>query len=174
MSTWPGAWQHDRSAVVIGSFSKYFSMTGWRIGWLLVPGDLIDVIDALAGNLAICPPALAQYAALAAFESYAECDGHVTRYAVNRDLLLDGLRRLGIDRLAPADGAFYVYADISHLTHDSPAFCARLLAEAGVAAAPGTDFDPIDGHRFLRLSFAGATSTIAGAVTALESFLAGR
>jgi len=168
------SWATDRSGFVVNSFSKYFSMTGWRIGWLLVPGDLMDVIDALAGNLAICPPALAQYAALAAFESYAECDGHVTRYAVNRDLLLDGLRRLGIDRLAPADGAFYVYADISHLTHDSPAFCARLLAEAGVAAAPGTDFDPIDGHRFLRLSFAGATSTIAGAVTALESFLAGR
>ncbi len=168
------SWETDRSGIVVNSFSKYFSMTGWRIGWLLVPRDLADVVDALAGNLAICPPALAQFAALAAFESYAECDGHVTRYAVNRDLLLKGLRRLGFERLAPADGAFYVYADISHLTEDSLGFCARLLAETGVAAAPGTDFDVIDGHRFLRLSFAGATATVTGALGALEGFLAGR
>jgi len=168
------SWETDRSGVVVNSFSKYFSMTGWRIGWLLVPRDLSDVVDALAGNLAICPPALAQYAALAAFDSYAECDGHVTRYAVNRELLLTGLRRLGFDRLAPADGAFYVYADISHLTDDSTAFCARLLAETGVAAAPGADFDVLDGHRFLRLSFAGATSTVNGALGALEQFLATR
>jgi aspartate/methionine/tyrosine aminotransferase len=165
------SWQTDRSGVVVNSFSKYFSMTGWRIGWLLVPDDLVGVVDALAGNLAICPPAPAQYAAVAAFEGYAECDGHVRRYAHNRGLLLNGLRRLGIDRLAPADGAFYVYADIGHLTADSADFCARLLAQAGVAAAPGIDFDVVDGHRFIRFSFAGSTESIEGALDALAGFL---
>ncbi|MFN8198639.1 MAG: aminotransferase class I/II-fold pyridoxal phosphate-dependent enzyme [Nakamurella multipartita] len=167
------SWQTDRHGIVVNSFSKYFSMTGWRIGWLLVPDDLVEVVDALAGNLAICPPAPAQYAAMAAFEAYAECDGHVQRYAQHRDLLLGGLRRLGFDRLAPADGAFYVYADIGDLTSDSTAFCARLLAEAGIAAAPGVDFDVVDGHRFLRFSFAGSMRTIEGALDALERFLAG-
>ena len=165
------SWQTDRSGFVVNSFSKYFSMTGWRIGWLLVPDDLVDVVDALAGNLAICPPVPAQYAAVAAFDGYAECDAHVQRYAHNRELLLDGLRRLGIDRRAPADGAFYVYADIRHLTDDSAGFCARLLAQAGVAAAPGIDFDVVDGHRFIRFSFAGSTATIEGALAALERFL---
>ena len=147
-------------------------MTGWRIGWLLMPDDLADPVDALAGNLAICPPALAQHAAVSAFDAYDECDGHVARYAVNRRLLLDGLRTLGIDRVAPADGAFYVYADVSHLTDDSQAFCATLLDQTGVAVAPGIDFDPVAGHRSLRLSFAGAESTITGALRALEGFLA--
>jgi aspartate/methionine/tyrosine aminotransferase len=128
----------------------------------------------LGGNLAICPPAPAQYAALGAFDAYDECDGHVVRYAENRKLLLNGLRRLGIDRLAPADGAFYVYADISHLTDDSAAFGAELLDRTGIAAAPGIDFDQVDGHRFLRFSFAGSTRTVTGALTALEEFLAHR
>ena len=165
------SWSTDRSGFVVNSFSKYFSMTGWRIGWLLVPRDLSQVLDALAGNLAICPPAPAQHAALAAFDAYAECDGHVVRYAQNRGLLLNGLRRLGIDRLAPADGAFYVYADIAHLTDDSTAFCARLLDSAGVAAAPGVDFDPVDGRHSIRFSFAGSATTITGALDALEGFL---
>jgi len=165
------AWSTDRSGFVVNSFSKYFSMTGWRIGWMLVPDDLADSVDALAGNLAICPPAPAQYAAISAFEAYDECDGHVARYAINRGLLLDGLRNLGIDRLAPADGAFYVYADVSHLTDDSQTFCTRLLDEAGVAVAPGIDFDPVDGHRSLRMSFAGATSAITGGLQALAEFL---
>jgi aspartate/methionine/tyrosine aminotransferase len=168
------SWQTDRSGFVVNSFSKYFSMTGWRIGWLLVPRDLAEVVDALGGNLAICPPAPAQYAALGAFDAYDECDGHVVRYAENRKLLLNGLRRLGIDRLAPADGAFYVYADISHLTDDSAAFGAELLDRTGIAAAPGIDFDQVDGHRFLRFSFAGSTRTVTGALTALEEFLAHR
>lgn len=166
------SWQTDRRGIVVNSFSKYFSMTGWRIGWLLVPDDLVDVVDALAGNLAICPPAPAQYAALAAFDAYPECDAHVQRYAHNRGVLLNGLRRLGIDRLAPADGAFYVYADIGHLTDDSIDFGARLLDRAGIAAAPGVDFDVIDGHRSIRFSFAGSTATIEGALDALERFLA--
>ncbi len=165
------AWSTDRSGFVINSFSKYFSMTGWRIGWMLVPDDLADPVDALAGNMAICPPALAQYAAVSAFDAYDECDGHVARYAENRTVLLDGLRQLGIDRLAPADGAFYVYADVSHLTDDSQLFCARLLDEAGVAVAPGIDFDQIDGHRALRMSFAGSMSTVTGGLHALGEFL---
>ena len=111
------AWATSREAIVVNSFSKYFSMTGWRLGWLLVPPRLLRAVDCLAGNFTVCPPALPQLAALGAFtaESYAEADAHVTRYGVNRDLLLDGLTRLGITRLAPADGAFYVYADVSHL-----------------------------------------------------------
>lgn len=165
------SWSTDRSGLVINSFSKYFSMTGWRIGWMLVPEDLADPIDALAGNLAICPPALAQYAAISAFQAYDECDGHVTRYAVNRALLVDGLRALGIAKLAPADGAFYVYADVSHLTDDAESFCARLLDEAGVAVAPGVDFDQIDGRRSLRISFAGSTPTITAGLEAFGEFL---
>ena len=125
------AWETSREAVVFSSFSKYFSMTGWRIGWMLVPPRLRRPVDVLTGNFTICPPAIAQHAAIAAFDdaSYAELDGHVARYAGNRALLLDGLPRLGIDRLAPADGAFYVYADVGHLTDDSMAFCHALLAE---------------------------------------------
>ena len=156
------AWHTSRTGVVFGSFSKYFSMTGWRLGWMLVPEDLRRPVDVLTGNFTICPPALAQYAAIAAFtpESYAELDGHVERYAGNRALLLDGLPQLGIDRLAPADGAFYVYADIGHLTDDSYAWCLRLLDETGVATAPGIDFDTRRGHEFVRLSFAGSAEEI--------------
>ena len=172
------AWATDRSGFVVNSFSKYFSMTGWRIGWMLVPADLAEPVDALAGNLAICPPAPAQYAALAAFDAYDECDGHVVRYAANRDLLVAGLRELGIDRLAPADGAFYLYADVSHLTSgavpDSEALCWDLLHRAGVATAPGRDFDPVDGHRYLRMSFAGSAETLRGALEALGEYLAAR
>ena len=165
------SWTTDRHGFVVNSFSKYFSMTGWRIGWMLVPADLADAVDALAGNMAICPPALAQYAAISAFEAYDECDGHVARYAENRRLLLDGLTELGITRLAPADGAFYVYADISHLTDDAQAFGVRLLDEVGVAVAPGIDFDQIDGQRSMRMSFAGSRTTITGGLQALGEFL---
>ena len=138
---------------------------------MLVPDDLIDAVDTLAGNLAICPPAPAQYAALGAFDAYDECDGHVARYAANRELLLTGLAELGIDKLAPADGAFYVYADIAHLSDDSTSYCDRLLAETGIAAAPGIDFDPVDGRHHLRMSFAGSTSTVVGALDALARYL---
>jgi aspartate/methionine/tyrosine aminotransferase len=167
------AWETSREAVVFNSFSKYFSMTGWRIGWMLVPERLRRPVDVLTGNFTICPPVLSQYAAVAAFteESYAECDGHVARYAENRRLLLEGLPRLGIDRLAPADGAFYVYADMGHLTDDSMAFCHRLLAETGIATAPGIDFDTTVGNRFVRLSFAGAPAEISEALQRLERWL---
>ena len=118
------AWETIREAIVFSSFSKYFSMTGWRIGWMLVPERLRRAVDILTGNFTICPPVIAQWACVAAFTeaSYAELDAHVERYAGNRRLLLDGLASLGIDRLAPADGAFYVYADVGHLTDDSMAF----------------------------------------------------
>jgi aspartate/methionine/tyrosine aminotransferase len=167
------AWSTSREAIVVNSFSKYFSMTGWRLGWLLVPERLRRAVDRLTGNFTICPPALAQHAAVAAFtpEGYAEADGHVARYAANRALLLDGLTGLGIDRLAPADGAFYVYADVSHLTGDTMTWTYRLLAETGVAVAPGVDFDPVDGHRWVRFSFAGATDDVTGALQRLEAWL---
>lgn len=156
------AWGTSREAIVFSSFSKYFSMTGWRIGWMLVPERLRRAVDILTGNFTICPPTIAQWACVAAFTeaSYAELDSHVARYAGNRRLLLDGLATLGIDRLAPADGAFYVYADVGHLTEDSMAFSRRLLAETGVAVTPGIDFDTQAGHRHIRLSFAGPQDAI--------------
>jgi aspartate/methionine/tyrosine aminotransferase len=156
------AWETSREAVVFNSFSKYFSMTGWRIGWMLVPERLRRAVDVLTGNFTICPPALAQHAAVAAFtdEAYAECDAHVARYAENRQALLTRLPQLGIGRLAPADGAFYVYADVGHLTDDTMGLAHRLLADTGVATAPGVDFDTAEGPRFLRLSFAGSHEEI--------------
>ncbi len=167
------AWETSRTGIVFGSFSKYFSMTGWRIGWMLVPEDLRRPVDVLTGNFTICPPVLSQYAALAAFtpESYAELDGHVARYAENRRLLLDGLTGLGWDRLAPADGAFYVYADIGHLTDDSHAWCLRLLEETGVAMAPGIDFDTVRGGQHVRMSFAGTAAEITEGVSRLARWL---
>ncbi len=168
----PGAcaWSTSRDGLVMNSFSKYFSMTGWRVGWCLVPDDLRDAVLGLGGNFSICPPAPAQYAAIAAFDAYAELDAHVERYAVNRRLMLDRLTGLGLDRLAPADGAFYVYADVGHLTEDAEDWCRRLLAEQGLAIAPGIDFDP-GGVPSVRFSFAGATDTIERGLDALERFL---
>lgn len=167
------AWETSREAVVFSSFSKYFSMTGWRIGWMLVPDRLRRATDVLTGNFTICPPVLAQRAGLAAFSdaSYEELDGHVRRYAGNRALLLDGLPRLGITELAPADGAFYVYADVGHLTDDTMAFCHETLARTGVAMAPGIDFDTVDGGRFVRMSFAGPGAVIEEALTRLSTAL---
>jgi aspartate/methionine/tyrosine aminotransferase len=156
------AWETSRSAVVVNSFSKYYAMTGWRLGWLLVPAELRRAVDCLAGNFTICPPVLSQVAAVAAFtpEATDEADGHLHHYATNRVLLLDGLRSIGIERLAPTDGAFYVYADVSEYTGDSMAFCSKLLNDTGVAVAPGIDFDTTQGDKFIRLSFAGPTSDI--------------
>ncbi|WP_304117992.1 pyridoxal phosphate-dependent aminotransferase [Mycolicibacterium bacteremicum] len=161
------AWQTSRNPIVVNSFSKYFAMTGWRLGWLLVPEPLRRAVDRLTGNFSICPPTLPQLAAVAAFDpaSLAEADALVEQYTVNRELLLSGLAAIGLDRLAPADGAFYVYADISAYSTDSLDFCARLLADTGVAIAPGVDFDTVHGGSFVRLSFAGAAADIS---TALE------
>jgi aspartate/methionine/tyrosine aminotransferase len=167
------AWETSREAVVVNSFSKYFAMTGWRLGWLLVPHELLRAVDRLTGNFTICPPVLSQLAAVAAFtpESVAEADALLDHYAANRGLLLDGMRKIGIDRLAPTDGAFYVYADVSHLTDDSFSFCSKLLADTGVAIAPGIDFDTQRGSAFVRLSFAGPTGDIEEALHRIGAWL---
>lgn len=154
-------------AIVINSFSKYFSMTGWRLGWMVVPEELLRSVECLAQNLFISPPTLSQRAAVAAFDCFDELDANRDRYARNRALLLDELPKAGYDRLAPADGAFYIYADIARLTNDSEAYCRRMLAEIGVAATPGTDFDPARGHHFVRFSFAGRTEDMAEAARRL-------
>jgi aspartate/methionine/tyrosine aminotransferase len=150
----------DPGAIVVNSFSKYFSMPGWRLGWVTVPPDLVDAARARMGNLFLTPPSLSQHAGLAALDCREELDGHVRTYARNRDLLLAALPAMGLARIAPPDGAFYVYADVGHLTDDSMAFCIRLLQETGVATAPGIDFDPVDGHRFVRFSFAVSTPLV--------------
>ena len=167
------AWETSREAVVVNSFSKYFAMTGWRLGWLLVPHELLRAVDRLTGNFTICPPVLSQLAAVAAFtpESVAEADALLDHYAANRGLLLDGMRKIGIDRLAPTDGAFYVYADVSHLTDDSFSFCSKLLADTGVAIAPGIDFDTQRGSSFVRLSFAGPTGDVEEALHRIGAWL---
>lgn len=169
------AWETSRNAIVVNSFSKYFAMTGWRLGWLLVPTELRRAVDCLTGNFSICPPVLPQHAAIAAFtpESIAEAEGHLHTYAANRDTLLSGLHQVGLTRVAPADGAFYVYADVSEFTDDSLAFAERLLAETGVAIAPGVDFDTANGGSFVRLSFAGPAADIDAALNRLGPWLRG-
>ncbi|KGM09920.1 aspartate aminotransferase, partial [Cellulomonas bogoriensis 69B4 = DSM 16987] len=152
-------------AVVVSSFSKYWGMTGWRLGWLVLPDELVAPVDALAGNVALCPPALGQHAAVAAFTpaGYAAAEAEVARYAESRRLVLDRLDDLGWRRTAPPDGAFYLYGDVSATGLDSVTWCARLLAEADVALTPGTDFDAVDGHSWVRLSFAAPTPVVAEA-----------
>ena len=156
----------DAGTVVVNSFSKYWAMTGWRLGWLLLPDDLLAPVDALAGNVALCPPALAQHAAVAAFSAagYAAAEANVARYADCRALLLARLPELGWPLIAPADGAFYLYADVSAAGLDSITWCARLLDETGVALTPGTDFDEVHGGSWVRLSFASSVPIIAEAV----------
>lgn len=167
------AWQTSREAVVVGSVSKYFSMTGWRLGWLLAPEYLHGPLQRLAGNLTICPPAISQYAAIHAFDRDAieELDGHVHRYGINRRMLLDGLSALGVTDIAPADGAFYAYADIGHLTDNSTRWCHEILDRIGVAIAPGIDFDTERGLRTVRLSFAGVPADIDEGLTRLGQYL---
>lgn len=156
----------DAGAVVVSSFSKFWGMTGWRLGWLVLPDDLVGPVDALAGNLALCPPSLAQHAALAAFTPEALADAHqaTNRYARCRDLLLAALPDLQW-RTAPVDGAFYLYANVSAHGLDSTTYCARLLDEAGVALTPGTDFDPAGGGSHVRLSFACGYDDLATAIS---------
>lgn len=158
-------------AFVINSFSKYFSMAGWRLGWLVAPEKHVDAARTRVGNLFLTPPSLSQHAALAAFDCALELEGHVETYRLNRTLLLDALPSLGLDQIAPPDGAFYIYASIAHLTDDSLAFCKRMLLETGVAAAPGVDFDPVEGHRFIRLSFAVSTKLVEQAIARLRNWL---
>ncbi|WP_311267512.1 aminotransferase class I/II-fold pyridoxal phosphate-dependent enzyme [Sphingobium sp. WCS2017Hpa-17] len=151
-------------ALIVNSFSKYYSMAGWRLGWIVVPLALIDVARARMGNLFLTPPVLAQRAGLTAFDCTDELERNVDNYRRNRQLLLDALPALGLASIAPPDGAFYIYADISHLTNDSLSFCQKLLRETGVATAPGVDFDPVDGHRFIRFSFAVSTDRVEDAI----------
>lgn len=157
-------------AIVINSFSKYFSMTGWRVGWMVVPQDLVRPIERLAQNFFISVPTLSQHVALAAFDCREELDGHVRRYKTNRDLLLKGLPEAGLKTFAPAEGAFYLYADVNHLTNDSREFCSRMLKEAGVATTPGVDFDRARGAGTLRISFAGSTVEMEEAVHRLKAW----
>lgn len=156
------AWATSRESVVVGSVSKFFSMTGWRVGWVLTPPGLRRPLEVLTGNLNICPPAIGQHAAIAALSpaSSSELLGHRRRYAANRDLLLRRLPEIGLHDYAPPDGAFYAWCDISHLTDDSPAWCRALLDDCGVALTPGVDFDTAQGHRKVRLSFAGSTEEV--------------
>jgi aspartate/methionine/tyrosine aminotransferase len=164
---------YGTEAVIVNSFSKYYSMTGWRLGWMLVPPDLARSVECLAQNFYISPPALSQLAALPVFGCRTELDAHVGRYRQNRDLLIRALVDAGLSRFAPAEGAFYLYVDISSLTRDSADLCRRLLAETGVALTPGLDFDPVDGGSWVRLSFAGATEEVAEAARRLANWLAG-
>lgn len=161
----------SEDAIVINSFSKYYCMTGWRIGWMVVPEGLIRTVERLAQNHFICPPHISQVAALAAMDCEDELNGHLETYAANRRLLLDALPSLGFADFAPADGAFYLYGDVSRLTNDSVEFSKRMLKEAGVAAVPGVDFDPARGHQTMRLSFAGSRETVEKAVERLGAWL---
>jgi aspartate/methionine/tyrosine aminotransferase len=159
------------NAVVINSFSKYFCMTGWRIGWMVVPDALIRPIERLQQNLAISVPTLSQVAAEAAFDGCDEMEAVKHGYEDNRRLLVDGLPRAGFDSFLPVDGAFYLYADVSRFCDDSREFAARMLEEAGVAATPGADFDPVHGRRFIRFCYAGATTEVREAVDRLGAWL---
>lgn len=161
-------------AFVINSFSKYWSMAGWRLGWLVAPDALLAQCRALIGNLFLTPPSLAQHAGLAAMDAHEVLEGHVATYARNRERMLAALPALGLRSIAPPDGAFYIWADIGHLTDDSLAFCEQLLRDTGVATAPGVDFDPVHGHRFMRFSFAVSTGEIEEALRRMEPWFAAR
>jgi aspartate/methionine/tyrosine aminotransferase len=166
--------EFDPDALIISGFSKYFCMTGWRLGWLVAPPDLVRPIELLAQNLFISPPALAQDAALAALVCRDELDQRVETYRHSRAALLDCLPRGGLDRFAPIDGAFYLYVDVSHLTDDSHALCAAILESTGVALTPGADFDRESGHRYLRLAFAGEPERVIRGARRLTDWLNSR
>ncbi len=159
---------------VINSFSKYFSMTGWRVGWMVVPADHVRRVERLAQNMFICAPHASQALALAAFDCKEELDSHLAVYAANRDLMVAGLTKVGLGKFAPPDGAFYVYVDVSDYTNDALAFSAEILEAAGVAVTPGLDFDPANGHKWLRLSYARSTADITEGVARLTTFMKGR
>ena len=157
----------EENAVIINSFSKYFSMTGWRLGWMVIPEDLMRAVECLAQNLFISAPTLSQIGGVAAFDCEDELSANILKYRANRDFLLEKLPKAGFDRLAPVDGAFYIYADVVELTNDSLSFCRRILNETGVAIASGVDFDPDRGHHYVRFSFAESAEQVAGAAEAL-------
>ena len=156
---------------VINSFSKYHSMTGWRVGWMVVPEDHVRTIERLAQNMFICAPHVSQVAALAAMECQEELEANMAVYRANRALMLEGLPKAGFTKIAPPDGAFYIYADVSDITRDSRAFAAEILEKAGVAVTPGLDFDKGRGHATLRFSYARATKDIEEGLARLNVFM---
>ncbi|OXE36114.1 MAG: aminotransferase [Phenylobacterium zucineum] len=166
--------EFEPNAFVVNSFSKYFSMVAWRLGWVIAPTDLVERTRAFMTNLFLTPPSLSQHAGLVAMDCREELEGHVAVYRTNRALVLDALPSLGLAAIAPPDGAFYVYADIGHLTDDSMTFCRQLLEDTGVATAPGIDFDPVEGHKFIRLSFAISTDQVREALARLRPWFAAR
>ncbi|WP_306884952.1 pyridoxal phosphate-dependent aminotransferase [Amorphus orientalis] len=161
-------------AIVINSFSKYYCMTGWRVGWMVVPERLVRTVERLSQNLYISVPELSQMAAAAAFDARDELERIRAVYAENRTLLLDGLPKLGVTEILPADGAFYLYADISSFSADSRVFARDLLHQEGVAVTPGLDFDPVRGHRYVRFSLAGSHADMQGGLDRLGRFLNAR
>jgi len=165
------ALNYNKDAIIINSFSKYFSMTGWRIGWMILPDELIEAGQKLIQNLFISAPTAIQRASVSAFDCYDEFEAHKTRYQHNRDMLLAGLPSEITQNAAPSEGAFYLYVDISSLTDNSIDFAKALLQQESVATTPGVDFDPIDGHKYLRLSFAGAPSQMEEAVRRFNRFI---
>ena len=162
----------SENAIIVNSFSKYYAMTGWRLGWIVAPTTWVRALERLQQSLAICPPTLSQTAALAAFSAHEEVEDNRLIYARNRHLLLDRLPAMGLTRFAPPDGAFYFYVDVSRFTRDSLSFCRRLLMEAGVAVTPGVDFDPQNGGSWIRLSYAGPEAEVAEGVARLTNWLA--
>lgn len=159
---------------VVNSFSKYFSMTGWRVGWMVVPEDHVRRVERLAQNMFICPSHASQRLALAAMDCDDELQRNLAVYAENRRLLMDGLPKAGFDKIAPPDGAFYIYADVSEHTEDALAFSKEILDEAGVAVTPGLDFDPVDGRHWLRFSYAGSTADMVEGLARLTAFMKAR
>lgn len=170
----PSILEVEPQALVVNSFSKYWSMAGWRLGWLVVPESGIAAARARMGNLFLTPPSLAQHAGLMAMDALAEHEANLATYARNRALLLAALPEMGLGRIAPPDGAFYIYADVSDFTDDSLSLCQQLLQDTGVATAPGVDFDPVDGHHFVRFSFAVSTAEIEEAIARIGPWFAAR
>jgi len=170
----PSMLQFEPKALIVNSFSKYWSMAGWRLGWLILPEAEVPQARARVGNMFLTPATLSQHAGLIAMDEEEELEANIDVYRANRALMLDALPAMGLRSIAPPDGAFYIYADIGHLTDDSIGFCEALLRETGVATAPGVDFDPVNGHRFIRFSFAVSTAQVEDALARIKPFFAAR
>ena len=170
----PSMLQFEPNALIVNSFSKYWSMAGWRLGWLILPEVEVPQARARVGNMFLTPATLSQHAGLIAMDEEEELEANIDVYRANRALMLDALPAMGLRSIAPPDGAFYIYADIGHLTDDSIGFCEALLRETGVATAPGVDFDPVNGHRFIRFSFAVSTPQVEDALARIKPFFAAR
>lgn len=170
----PSILEVEPQALVVNSFSKFWSMAGWRLGWLVVPESGIGAARARMGNLFLTPPSLAQHAGLVAMDCTVDLQANIATYARNRDLLLAALPAMGLGRIAPPDGAFYIYADVSEFTDDSMEFCKTLLQDTGVATAPGIDFDPVEGRHFMRISFAVSTPLVEEAIRRIGPWFASR